>query len=159
VRQPRHWILSAVVCLLGACASQPGSPPVTERDSPPPVQRDESPAPPPSEPRYQAATTTLLAQADAAAQADDLGSAIAYLERAVRIEPRDPQLWIRLSQAHVDNEDYPAATQHARKAIALAGQDPAASRAAWLQLANVKQAEGNTSEANSIRRRYRHERG
>jgi cytochrome c-type biogenesis protein CcmH/NrfG len=76
------------------------------------------------------------------------------LERAVRIEPREALLWIRLSRAHLAQGEMRAAFQHARKAIALAGSDSSKFSAAWLQLANVFTAQGKNAEAQQIRRRF-----
>ena len=86
-------------------------------------------------------------------------TAITYLERAVRIDPRNAELWTELSAAHLADNNLAAANQHVRKAIALAGDDPALSRSAWLQMADIRQAEGNRSEADAIRRRFSAVRG
>ena len=60
-----------------------------------------------------------------------------------------------ISAQHLANGELAAARQHCRKAIALAGNDPAAARAAWLQMANVEDAAGNAAQAAALRRRYR----
>lgn len=121
-------------------------------------QTDQRPADitPPSiaQPRNIAAQT-LLAKADTAMASKQPATAIILLERAVRIEPRESLLWIRLSRAHLDQADTQAAFQHARKAIALAGSDKGKTREAWLQLAEVYAAQGKESDARQIRHRYR----
>jgi len=156
--------LTPLVLLLSACTSTPITPPTVEDRQPPPIerdpqivtdQRDGSSAASDS----AAATVSLLAAAHNAGDANDHDSAIAYLERAVRIEPRNPELWIALSNAHLDNANLTAATQHARKAIALAGTDARLVRDAWLQLADVRDAQGDHSEARAIRRRFHSMRG
>lgn len=86
-------------------------------------------------------------------------TAVVLLERAIRIEPREAALWIKLSQVHLSKNETLIAFQHARKAVVLAGSDLEKSAAAWLQLAEVYQAQGKTSEANQIRQRYRRGRG
>ena len=58
---------------------------------------------------------TLLARANTALASEQPATAVLLLERAVRIEPREALLWIRLSQAHFDQGDSRAAFQHARK--------------------------------------------
>ncbi len=136
---------------------------------PPPVE-EAPPVPPPIARAPQApeggdqgnvstATATLLAAADKASEARDHTAAITYLERAVRLEPRNADLWIKLSRSHLDDENYPAAIQHARKAIALASDNPLLRRAAWLQLADIKEAQGQTQEASAIRRQHQSLRG
>jgi tetratricopeptide (TPR) repeat protein len=86
-------------------------------------------------------------------------TAIVLLERAIRIEPREASLWIRLSEVHLSQRDDVTAFQHARKAIALAGSDSNKAAAAWLQLAKVYEAQGKTREARQIRQRYSRARG
>ena len=97
---------------------------------------------------------TKVAEAKAALADNNGLSAINLLERAIRMQPRDSELWVALAQAHLANNNIGAATQHARKAIALAGNEPALQRNAWLALADIREAEGMTTEARSIRRRY-----
>ena len=108
------------------------------------------PAPPKS-----SAAQTLLAQANTALASNEPRTAVVLLERAVRIEPREALLWIRLSKAHLQQGDTQVAFQHARKAIALAGSDSRKQTAAWLQLADVYQAQGRRSDAKNIRQRYK----
>ena len=100
------------------------------------------------------ATQTLLARANEALASQQPETAIMLLERAVRIEPREALLWIRLSRAHLAQGEMHSAFQHARKAIALAGSDSSKFSAAWLQLANVFTAQGKNAEAQQIRRRF-----
>ena len=88
-------------------------------------------------PPRSSAAQTLLARANTALRDDAPATAIVLLERAVRIEPREAQLWMRLSEAHLDKGETKIALQHARKAIALAGTDRNKQTGAWLQLASV----------------------
>ncbi len=150
-----------VLMVLTGCGSNPISPPVEDQGSQAPIERDlpavpDDNAPPAS---TNAATESLLAAADEAAAAREYNSAIAYLERAVRIDPRNPSLWLRLSAAYLANGELTAAAQHTRKAIALAGDNPTLQRAAWLHMAEVEQAMGNYSEAQALRRRWQPVRG
>ncbi len=68
----------------------------------------------------------LLEQGRAQRLAGDFGQASASLERALRIEPAQPALWLELGQLRFDEGDYAQAEQMARKALSLA---PEASRA------------------------------
>ena len=63
-------------------------------------------------------------------------------------------MWIRLSRAHLAQGHTQAASQHARKAIALAGSDAVKTGQAWLQMADVLEAQGERQQAASLRRRY-----
>ena len=154
----RHlpWV-AAVAIVLGACTTQ-GPPPVStapvERP-PPPAEPSAAPdaPPPPSLGRAQAADT-LLASAQAAAAENRHGEAVVYLERAIRLDPRNAELWIALAGEHLANGQHATATQHARKAIALAGSDRRLTRRAWMTLADILDAEGKPAEAAAIRRRH-----
>ena len=154
----RSWVLFGWVLLIAAgCTTNPSPPPVTDASDRAPIERDQ---PVESVERHtDSATTTLLARANDALSDDDQRTAIAYLERAIRISPRDSELWILLSSAHLQDENISAAEQHARKAIALSSSDPFLHQQAWLQLADVLDAKGEASEARSIRRRYRNAQG
>ncbi len=147
----------ALLLWLSGCATPPTTPPVIEEAGTAPIEREvveTDSTETQSIPDTSAATVALLAQAQAAMANDVPQTAITYLERAVRIDPRNAQLWIELSAAHLADNNLAAANQHARKAIALAGNDPTLSRSAWLQMADIRQAEGNRSEADAIRRRF-----
>lgn len=150
--------LCACALWLAACAATPSAPPtVEEGQATAPIEREIEPAPAPVDepaPQPTAATLALVSAAQTAMAEEQHDSAIAYLERAVRIDPRNAELWIELSAAHLADNNLAAATQHVRKAIALAAQDPALTRRAWLQMADIREAEGNASEARAIRRRY-----
>ena len=146
-------ILTLLIVLTSACSTTSTPPPISDASERAPIERTE-----PVETTQRdtdAATTTLLAQANDALSADDQRTAIAYLERAIRISPRDAELWILLSSAHLRDENVTAAEQHARKAIALSSSEPFIHQQAWLQLADVLDAKGEANEARSIRRRYR----
>ena len=155
--KPQFIVLLVAAALLSACATAPTPPPVEDGAASAPVIRDstepQSPQDQPA-PRATAATTALLAAAEEARAERDYNNAITYLERAVRIDPRNADLWVALSEAHLANSDLTAANQHIRKAIALAGDNPVQRQRAWLQLASIREAEGNLSEARAIRKRY-----
>jgi len=161
----RAGLSIALTVVLGACAATSTPPPVVEGSSDAPVVRESAPVEEATQIgetaalRPTAATASLLAAAAEATASARHGDAITYLERAVRIEPRNAELWIQLSGAHLADGNLSAANQHVRKAIALAGNDAALSRSAWLQLAEIREAEGNQSEARAIRERFSRMRG
>ncbi len=51
-------------------------------------------------------------------------AAIATLERALRIEPSNPLVWIELGQVHLASRNAPQAESMGRKAVALATGAP-----------------------------------
>ena len=154
-------ICLAAYLTLAACASAPTPNPAPSAKAPAPAVERRQPAPPKTN---TDATFALLSEADIALDAAQPKRAILLLERAVRIEPRNFELWIRLSRAHLATDNMNAAMQHARKAIALAdvavGVTTATAQAkAWLQYAQVLEYRGQKQEAASIRQRYGQQRG
>ena len=154
-------ICLAAYLTLAACASAPTPNPAPSAKATAPAVERRQPAPPKTN---TDATFALLSEADIALDAAQPKRAILLLERAVRIEPRNFELWIRLSRAHLATDNMNAAMQHARKAIALAdlavGVPTATAQAkAWLQYAQVLEYRGQKQEAASIRRRYGQQRG
>ena len=153
--------------LLSACASTTTKPAPARGDTPittanPALSTQASNRT--ASPTKTSATFALLSEADEALAGKQPEQAILLMERAVRIEPRNFELWIRLSRAHLASGNLAPAIQHARKAIALAeissSESSRANQAkAWLQYAKVLDAQGNTREAASIRSRYRRQRG
>lgn len=153
--------------LLSACASTTTEPAPARGDTPITTANPAPSTPAPNRtasPTKTSATFALLSAADEALAGKQPEQAILLMERAVRIEPRNFELWIRLSRAHLASGNLAPAIQHARKAIALAeissSESSRANQAkAWLQYAKVLDAQGNTREAASIRSRYRRQRG
>jgi Tfp pilus assembly protein PilF len=69
------------------------------------------------------ATSSLLAKVDVQEGAQNWERAAALLERALRIEPRNAQLWHRLAQVRLQQGQYHLAESLARKSNALARDD------------------------------------
>ncbi len=67
-----------------------------------------------------AASLSLVSQAHKQSQSGDLGGAATTLERALRIEPNNPLLWIELGQVRLSENDGDQADSMGRKAVALA---------------------------------------
>jgi Tfp pilus assembly protein PilF len=65
----------------------------------------------------------LMAQADQFVVAGDNRQAIALLERAVRIEPRNGHAWLRLARLHLASGESNKAEQFARRAMQFAASD------------------------------------
>ncbi|NJN51715.1 MAG: tetratricopeptide repeat protein [Gammaproteobacteria bacterium] len=62
-------------------------------------------------------TLALREESLQAASRGDTAEAIALIERAIRIEPDRPELWIDLARLHLDEGDAVGAEQFARKAL------------------------------------------
>ncbi len=130
----------------GNASPQPGSPPPgSAQVVPAPPERPA--APPPRQFRLGAASAALVNQAHAQAASGDFGQAAATLERAQRIEPDNPLLWIELGRVRLAETDAAQADAMGRKALALAVGDPAAQAAAWHLIADSLKARGRNGEA------------
>lgn len=136
---------------------QPGTPqpegPVVEQPAPSTPPPPPTPSPPPKQFRLGAASSALVAQARKLADQGEFGSAIATLERAQRIEPDNPLLWIELGRVHQEEGNAVQADSMGRKALALATGDPNAQSAAWRLIAESLRSRGRNQEASEALRR------
>jgi tetratricopeptide (TPR) repeat protein len=145
--------LLLALSLLGGCASMIENPqeraPVVELGLPAPTAPAEAPPPapeapapalrreplppsappvlgPPAPPPTAAPTTptgSLLASVDAALAAGDMDRAAALCERALRIEPRNGQLWLKLGTIRQRQGRTADARGFAQRALSLAAGD------------------------------------
>jgi predicted Zn-dependent protease len=140
---------------LSACALRgplpPGAPPSgpspsgTAQPAPPPPDRPS--APPPRQFHLGPAASALVTQAHTQAGGGDYGQAAATLERALRIEPDNPLLWIELGRVRLDENNAAQADAMGRKALALATADAGAQAAAWRLIADSLRSLGRNPEA------------
>jgi Flp pilus assembly protein TadD len=77
----------------------------------------------------------------------DFGGATATVERALRIEPDNPLLWIELGQVHLAEGNAPQAESMGRKAVALSTGDPNTQSASWRLVGDALRARGRTLDA------------
>jgi tetratricopeptide (TPR) repeat protein len=94
-----------------------------------------------------AATTALVAQAHRQAAAGDPQLAISSIERALRIEPDNPLLWIELGAVHEAAGHYEQAGGIGHKALQLAVGDAHAQSASWHLIAESLRARNRNGEA------------
>jgi hypothetical protein len=136
-----------------ATSPNPGAPPTAVPElapAPPPV------VPPPVATRQfhlGAATTALVAQAHRQAAAGDPQLAISSIERALRIEPDNPLLWIELGEIHEAAGHFDQAAGIGHKALQLATGDPHAQSASWRLIAESLKARNRNGEAAEAQRR------
>lgn len=105
------------------------------------------------------ATLALLRQSERANRAGELHEAVGYIERAIRLNPLQADLWTTLALLHLHNDDPENALRFANKAVTLAGRRADWLRDAWLVIADVKAQQGNEAQAHEIRKRWRSYRG
>ena len=86
----------------------------------------EPPSPPPrTAPPASAAAQTLLTQSRVHQAAGNYGQAAASIERALRIDPRQPVLWLELGNIRLKEGDFTQAEGMGRKALSLSAGDAA----------------------------------
>jgi len=119
----RTGILALLAVMLSACAQLPATPGTAGSREPAPLP-DDGRAPTASP------TAALLEQGRLQSADGEYDQAIASLERALRIEPGNPWLWLELAQIHRSAGNERQADAHARKALSLAGMDGTAEQAA-----------------------------
>ncbi len=163
---PRACATFLLLAVLAACSlPNPYVPPSPRPTQPPsgqppqvPPQPGETPVPqqPPGEPVPQRPTRTftlsppsraLVTQAQEQAQNGDVTAAAATVERALRIEPSNPLLWIELGKLRMREASYGQAESVGRKAVSLATGDARAESAAWSLIADSFRARGRNAEA------------
>jgi tetratricopeptide (TPR) repeat protein len=126
------------------------SPNAPTPELPPEVPR---PAPAPREFRLSPATQSLVAQAHTLQGRGDLLGASSTLDRALRIEPSNPLLWIELGRIRLVEGDAHQAEVCGRKALALASSDQRARSGAGHLLADALRTQGRNQEASEVESR------
>ena len=110
-------------------------------------------APPaPRENRLSPATRSLVTQSRTLASRGDLDGASSTLDRALRIEPNNPLLWIELGRLRLAESDAHQAESCGRKALALASGDRGTQAQAGRLLADALRAQRRNQEAIEIER-------
>ncbi len=121
-------------------------PPEAGIEAPPAVQLPkERPRTPPA--TLSPASRALVSQAEAQRRKGDLPGATVSLERALRIEPNNPLLWIEMGRLRMDQRNYPQAENMGRKALAMSVGDDRTQAAAWQLVGDSLKARGKNPEA------------
>lgn len=126
-----------------AAQTQPGGAPPTAQ----PVVPEQPQRVPQKQFRLSPATTALVSQARTQAHGGNYEPAAATLERALRIEPENPLLWIELGQIRLSEGNAAQADSMGRKALALATGDPQAQASAYRLIADSLRARNRNPEA------------
>jgi len=127
--------------LLAGCATPPGPAPEAEpkSEAPPPVA-----APTPKE---NIAIAGLMDSARTEAAAGNLAGAAASLERALRIEPRNPRLWHELARVRLKQGQYAQAESVAARSNSWVGEDKALRAENWRLISESRNARGDQEGA------------
>lgn len=121
-------------------------------DAGPDIQSIPPPAIPRERPKTPAATLgpaskALVAQAQAQRKKGDLPGATQSLERALRIEPNNPLLWIEMGRLRMDQRNFPQAEHLGRKALAMSVGDDGTQSQAWQLISDSLRARGKNVQA------------
>lgn len=109
---------------------------------PPPKERPRAPAA-----KLSPASQALVTQAQAQRKKGDLPGATVALDRALRIEPNNPLLWIEMGRLRMDQRNYPQAENMGRKALAMSIADDRTQSLAWQLIADSLRARGKNVQA------------
>ena len=126
----------------GPGTAQPQPVPPTEA-----VPVPEQPSRPPKQFKLSPATNALVQQAHTQAHAGAFAPAAATIERALRIEPDNPLLWIELGQIRLSENNPGQANSMGHKALALATGDAQAQASAWRLVAESLRGLNRNDEA------------
>lgn len=165
----RVWAVLVTSAALAACAvpspyqqpappsqQPPETPPAETRpgESPNTVEEPQpSPAPVVREPTLGAASRALVGQAQTQLATKNYAVAASSLERALRIEPDNPLLWIELGKVRLAEGNYVQAENMARKAVSMSVNAPRAQSSAWRLIAESYRARGKNIEAQEAQSR------
>jgi len=164
---PALTALLAATLLLSGCpaslrthpdAAAPGNP-LPSAEAPPAVPASSSPLPPPQpapppprENHLSPATRSLVAQAHTLVAHGDLDGASSTLDRALRIEPNNPLLWVELGRLRLAENNAHQGEVCGRKALALASGDRTTQAQAGRLLADALRAQQRNQEAVEVER-------
>ena len=123
--------------------------------SPEPYQAPGQQGQPPVIKSHSPAVVALLDHAEQQANAGELESAVASLERALRIDPRNPVLWYHLATVRLAQGDPSQAEQLAVKSNSLATGINTQLVRNWQLIARARQQQNNAAGAAAADRHVR----
>ena len=144
---------AAFLVLLAACETVPEAPPASPPEPAPSPQAEAPPsaAPPPISRSENVAVAGLMESARADAAAGKLSTAAAAIERALRIEPRNPRLWQELARLRLQQGQFTQAESVAARSNSFAGNDSALRAENWRLIAQSRVARGDDDGARAAR--------
>jgi tetratricopeptide (TPR) repeat protein len=143
----RALLVSAA--LLAGCTTAP-VPVSTPAPAPLPQPAPRTEPAPSAEPAPRTeniAVASLMETARGAAAAGELASAAASLERALRIEPRNPRLWHELARVRLRQGNYAQTESLAARSNSWASEDSALRAGNWRLIAEAREARGDRAGA------------
>ena len=101
------------------------------------------------------AVAALIESAREAEKARQYGRAAAALERALKVEPRNPRLWHRLATVRYRQGRHPEAEALARRSMSLSPEDAKLDSRNWRVIAAARHGQGDAEGAREALRRAR----
>lgn len=89
----------------------------------------------------------LAREARSQKETGQLDGALSTTERALRIDPGNPELWLLLGQIQLERGNDVQAEQLARKSISLSGKDPALRARCWHLIGEARRRRGDAAGA------------
>ncbi len=155
----RPILLILLITVLSACATQTPAP-VEQRspEAPPVAERVRAPAAEETRgvqvfPLRNPAVTELTEAADRAEQDGDLSRAALLLERALRIEPRDPELLQHMADLQLAQERWEQAEQFASRSFDVGPRVGELCQRNWRTIALARERAERYGEAQAARDR------
>ncbi len=102
---------------------------------------------PPTQPSDNTAVMALLNKAKHQSAAGRMDQASANLERALRIEPRNPMLWLELARVRLEQGQYRQAENMAAKSNMLAGTNRYLQAENWRIIGEARSRRGDLQGA------------
>ncbi|HLF96127.1 MAG TPA: tetratricopeptide repeat protein [Methylococcaceae bacterium] len=149
--------LLCLLVLVAGCG-EPIRQPFSSRPAPVLAKPQAKPMPAPPRPPSQAKASSaqgalsapalaLLEQAGEQADQGDRDGAIATLERAIRIQPKNPRLWHRMAELRLYQDKPLLAIDLAKKSLSLAQGDKKIVQGNWALIAEAKKRMGDPAGA------------
>lgn len=147
--------LLVLILLLAACATPQAPAPVDER-----VAAEQVRAPAAAEAAglqvFALRNPAIVELSEAAVQAEqagDLSRAATLLERAIRIEPRDPALLQQMAEVRLDQGQWDQAESHARRSFDVGPRVGEICQRNWRTIGVALERQGDTQGAREARQR------
>jgi Flp pilus assembly protein TadD len=141
--------LTLIITVTG-CAALPVQATQDGRDTPA-AQRGSADSGEPgsaTSPTMSAASQSLLQQSRSQQRAGDYPQAAATLERALRVDPSQPVLWLELGRVRLREGQFAQAEQLGRKVLSISGGNLAIESDALDLISRARRAQGLMEEAN-----------
>ena len=106
-----------------------------------------------SQAKSSTVVVALLSEADVSYKQGNLDESVSTIERALRIEPRNPLLLYKLASLRLQQGQPDLAENLAKKSELLAEGNPALKKQNWLLIAEARELKGDQAGAKAARKK------